>query len=461
MGKKDAKKTGNSKDQKQIEAHHDQLEDFEFQIDFDSADDDDGFAYSDEEAIQDVSSTHEPMRAEASEETKELIKPEQEASQPIEQKQDLQTNNESDAQSVVEVSAPVESVMTLTETKQPSLAFDDYFEMAEGELEGLTTEKVREPDTSGLPEAGFDFVEALTLEGMVEAIIFASEKPIKSQEIYDVISSTFIDDPDSNYQQKQVDAVLDSLHREYEQRAGGFRLEHIRGEGYHFRTAPAAGDLMEGMFSNKPRPLSRAALETLSIIAYRQPVTRADIEFVRGVDAGSIIKNLLDRDLIVCVGRKEDSGRPMLFGTTNEFLKVFRVASLDELPPLASFQPASETVAKAMDVLEKGGEQVDVEEFIGDAERADPESSEGLLIETQDEMAGQMFEQEIEGSAPDQSGEEPVGSNKLRIEGAQLDLEELEMPSATDSIEVANDASTEISITDGDSLPPGSREMDK
>ena len=107
--------------------------------------------------------------------------------------------------------------------------------------------------------------------------------------------------------------------------------------------------LMERMFAQKARPLSRAAQETLSIIAYRQPVTRADIEYIRGVDAGSIIKNLLDRELIRCLGRKDDIGRPMLFGTTDEFLRVYQLSSLKELLPLESFQPSSETIKKAMD----------------------------------------------------------------------------------------------------------------
>lgn len=463
MGKKDAKKTGLDNDQRQ--AHAEGLDDFEFQIDFDSADDD-VFNYSDQEAGLDKSNIDEAAAdALTSSQKCDVMEPAVEVPPSTEPGDTLQADSEQRAELLPDVSDDVAEVTKkapeVIDKRELSLAFDDYFEIAEGELEGLKVEKKPDLDADDIRDAGFDFTEALTLEGMVEAIVFASEKPIKSHEIHDFISSTYIDDPDANYQVKQVDAVLDSLCREYEQRAGGFRLEYIRGEGYQFRTAPAVGDLMEAMFSNKPRPLSRAALETLSIIAYRQPVTRADIEFVRGVDAGSIIKNLLDRDLIVCVGRKEDSGRPMLFGTTNEFLKVFRVSSLDELPPLASFQPAAETVAKAMDILEKGDEQVDVEEFIGDAERDYPESSEGLLSEPQDEMAGQKLDQDIEGSAPDQSGEESSDSRKLRVEGAQLDLEELEKPSATEPIEGANDASTKIPITDGDSLPPRSREMDK
>jgi segregation and condensation protein B len=121
---------------------------------------------------------------------------------------------------------------------------------------------------------------------------------------------------------------------------------------------------MERMFATRPRSLSRAAQETLAIIAYRQPVTRADIEFIRGVDAGSIIKNLLERDLIRCVGRREISGRPMLFGTTDEFLRVYQLAKLTDLPPLASFQPSYDT-QEALASLNIDDE-VDIDAFVSD-----------------------------------------------------------------------------------------------
>jgi segregation and condensation protein B len=146
---------------------------------------------------------------------------------------------------------------------------------------------------------------------------------------------------------------------QYRERGGGFRLENLRKHGYQFRTVQAASPLMARMFASRPRPLSRAALETLAIIAYRQPVTRADVEFIRGVDSGSIIKNLLDRELVACVGRREDAGRPMLFGTSAEFLKVFNLQSLDELPPLSSFQPAQDVIREAKSRLNHGFDDVE------------------------------------------------------------------------------------------------------
>ena len=121
---------------------------------------------------------------------------------------------------------------------------------------------------------------------------------------------------------------------------------------------------MSKIFSERPRPLSRAAQETLAIIAYRQPITRASIEFIRGVDAGSIIKNLLERDLIRCVGRKDDGGRPMLFGTTEEFCRVYEIKSIKDLPPLEAFQPSRETVSQAMEKITGNHQSVDVENIV-------------------------------------------------------------------------------------------------
>lgn len=189
-----------------------------------------------------------------------------------------------------------------------------------------------------------NFSEDISLSAKVEAIIFASPVPVKLPEIME-----FLQDP--MLTTREVMEVIDQLIRQYDARGGGFRLEHIRGGGFQFQTVKAASQLMERMFSNRPRPLSRAAQETLAIIAYRQPVTRTDIEFIRGVDAGSILKNLLERELVQCVGRREIAGRPMIFGTTDEFLRVYQLRSLEDLPPLEAFQPSNDVIKSAIGKL--------------------------------------------------------------------------------------------------------------
>lgn len=185
---------------------------------------------------------------------------------------------------------------------------------------------------SGLPQ---------DLLRQIEAIIFASQNPISLPEIHTILEL-------ESLLQSDLATMIATLQDEHHARKGGFELIHIKGVGYQFRTVPDVALVMERMFTQRPRPLSRAAQETLAIIAYRQPVTRADVEFIRGVDAGSILKNLLDKNLIECVGRKEIIGRPMMFGTTPEFLRTYHLTSLEDLPPLDAFQPAVDVVKKAL-----------------------------------------------------------------------------------------------------------------
>ena len=179
----------------------------------------------------------------------------------------------------------------------------------------------------------------------IEALVFASQDPLSFSAIYGAL------DLGEEVSESLVQESIDMLIKFYKTASRGFEFVDIAGSGYHFRSKKEYSLLIEGMFEHKPRPLSRAAQETLAIVAYRQPVTRADVEFIRGVDAGSIIKNLLERDLIACVGRKEDVGRPMMFGTTKEFLKVFGLSSLNDLPELESFQPSLEGMQSAYEKI--------------------------------------------------------------------------------------------------------------
>ena len=183
----------------------------------------------------------------------------------------------------------------------------------------------------------------LKLSTKIEAILFASPEPIRATEIYDFLSPC-------PYSLKEVSIEIETVCQKYQKGRGGFHLQR-HDKGYRFETNLLCSPYIERMFSEKPRPLSRAAQETLAIIAYRQPVTRADIEFIRGVDAGSMIKNLLDRELIHCLGRKDDSGRPMMFGTTSNFLSIYNLKSLNDLPPLSAFQTNQDTIKNALTAI--------------------------------------------------------------------------------------------------------------
>ena len=234
---------------------------------------------------------------------------------------------------------------------------------------------------------------SMRLEAKVEAVVFASQKPMKASEIVEILADPTVSEAD-------VQMTLEQLVVHYEDRCGGFRLHYLKRLGYQFQTSESAAGIMERMFASRPRPISRAALETLAIIAYRQPVTRAEVEFIRGVDAGSIFKTLLERDLIKCVGRKEIVGRPMLFGTTDQFLTVFNLSSIKDLPPLEAFQPSREMVQGAVARIE-GGEQdelVDVEEYIADNTRGEYEGDD-LALTSQAEDDQDKTSEDLPGVA--------------------------------------------------------------
>jgi segregation and condensation protein B len=203
----------------------------------------------------------------------------------------------------------------------------------------------------------------LALRSQVEAVLFANDGPMKTVDVQEIIGD--------GYAANEVNECIHGLVAEYEERSGGFRLVYLKGHGYQFQTVPGASPLMERQFASRPRPLSRAAQETLAIVAYRQPVTRAEIEFIRGVDAGSIVKGLIERGFIKCTGRKEVPGRPMLFGTTDTFLHTFGIENLDQLAPLEAFQPAQDMVKKAVEAIEndEDPDEAEKKELMADADQ--------------------------------------------------------------------------------------------
>lgn len=192
------------------------------------------------------------------------------------------------------------------------------------------------------------FDDSISLKALIEAVIFAAPKPISVSNLSEVLT-----DEDFEASPNIIESIIQQLASEYLARNAGFRLEYDEGAGYQFRTAAGAAKIMEKMFASSQRSVSRASLETLSIIAYNQPCTRAEIEQIRGVDVGSIIASLLEKEFVTCVGRKAVPGRPMLFGTTNEFLRCFGIQSLDKLPPLSDFAKQSNLVVPHTSVFDE------------------------------------------------------------------------------------------------------------
>jgi segregation and condensation protein B len=175
----------------------------------------------------------------------------------------------------------------------------------------------------------------------------------------------------------------------------GIVLTEVAG-GWQFRTDPDSGEFVRRFLRVKPHRLTRAALETLAIIAYRQPVTRPEIEDVRGVDSGAVVKALLERRLIKILGKKDEIGRPILYGTTREFLEFFALKDLSALPTLREFHELSEE-----------------HRTLVDREAPAPAGTEGIV----DELADPAFEQGLEDAAP--GAEEAMEALEAAMEEAE------------------------------------------
>lgn len=164
------------------------------------------------------------------------------------------------------------------------------------------------------------------VERIVEALLFATSEPISLQKIQEIIETVQPIKP------KELRELLEKLGQEYIDQNRSFRLETIA-EGYVLRThAPYAPYIQLLFASRKKERLSHAAMEVLAIVAYKQPITKAAIELIRGVDSSGVLQHLTERELIEVSGRVEAPGRPSLYVTTREFLKYFGLRSLEDLP---------------------------------------------------------------------------------------------------------------------------------
>ena len=177
-----------------------------------------------------------------------------------------------------------------------------------------------------------------TIKHAVEALVFASPKPITLEEIAKAIRGAAVEteiltlQPMSEVKEADVAAAIEELKAEYAQQERAFQItEQVN--GFAMATVKEAADFVRQLYPEaKPTRLSGPALETLAIIAYRQPVTRADMEAVRGVAVDGVMQVLLDRSLVKIVGRAEVPGRPLLYATTEYFLQHFGLKNVDELP---------------------------------------------------------------------------------------------------------------------------------
>ena len=227
------------------------------------------------------------------------------------------------------------------------------------------------------------------LKNIVESILFVAEEPLSVDRIKRVVSEAGMD---------EIRNTLQQLTREYDARQGGFYLREVAG-GFQFRTRPDYNEWVKRLLAPKPPRLSRAALETLAIIAYKQPVIRSDIEHLRGVDCGGVLRALLERSLVRVLGRKNIPGRPLIYGTTRRFLEVFDLKDLKDLP---STEEIESLAKKKFDLTD------DPEQAESDAQPADTDQPDDAQYAS---AASPINERKP--AAPDQ---QPLGSTAADTE---------------------------------------------
>jgi segregation and condensation protein B len=196
------------------------------------------------------------------------------------------------------------------------------------------------------PETPFEKIVAQSrrltakqVKNVLESLLFVAPQPLSVDQLFEA----------TGIERDRIRKGLEALQGERREGVSGVVLTEVAG-GWQFRTAPESSEYVRRFLKVKPQRLSRAAVETMAIIAYRQPVTRPEIEDIRGVDSGAVLKALLDRRLIKIVGKKEDVGRPILYGTTREFLEFFALKDLSALPTLREFQELTE---ESREIVEK------------------------------------------------------------------------------------------------------------
>jgi segregation and condensation protein B len=233
-----------------------------------------------------------------------------------------------------------------------------------------------EPEGEGAEQDEDEEVEEVNHSALLEGLIFASGEPLG---IARLKSAT-------DLSEAELKDLLESIAMKFDLEDSGIRLVQVAGK-YQFRTRPEFAPYIRELKTARPRKLTPAALETLAIVAYRQPIVKSDVEKIRGVDATPTLKTLLERRLIRIVGHQASVGQPALYGTTDEFLRIFSLRSLAELPTLR-------------DLKELDADPGETEEIEADAEEA--RADEGSVAEEEAEEAD---------AAEEESQPEPMAAN--------------------------------------------------
>lgn len=208
-----------------------------------------------------------------------------------------------------------------------------------------------------------------SLEALVEAALFISDGPRSSRELAALLSDgeafreSFPGEEDK-VSARDVTKALQAIQARYESTSLAVSLIEVAG-GWEFRTRRELTGWIQPLAKRRPVKLGRAAMEVLAVMAYRQPCTRADVDDVRGVDSSSAIRTLLSLKLIRILGRSEDIGRPLVYGTTDDFLRLFSLKSLTELPTLREFSELSEEHMLSLAELDRLRDTAEMDGSVG------------------------------------------------------------------------------------------------
>ncbi|MFP4052360.1 MAG: SMC-Scp complex subunit ScpB [Phycisphaerae bacterium] len=270
-----------------------------------------------------------------------------------------------------------------------------------------------EPDEEDEEDSGGDVdsheATHAEIDAVVEAVLFATSSPISPAKIAQVAELP---------NRRVVKRSIRRLNDRYEQMGCSFRVEGIAG-GYQMLTLEQYDDVVSRLFKVKSdSKLSQAAMETLSIIAYRQPIIRADIEAIRGVSSGEMVRKLMEKNLVKIVGRAEVLGRPMLYGTTRTFLEVFGLEDIDGLPRVEELRKPEEPPAPA---AKEGSsaEQTDDGQDAADSDGQQPQASETKQPTAEDANA----EADQESPAAAEASERAEDETKAAAEAETSDRE--------------------------------------
>jgi segregation and condensation protein B len=232
-----------------------------------------------------------------------------------------------------------------------------------------------------------------SLKPVLESLIFAADSAISFDKLSGILEGE---------EKAIIREALNELIEDYRAKAGGFLIEEVA-NGFQFRTNPEFAPWLRKFFKIGMQKISKAAMESLAVVAYKQPVTRGEIEAVRGVDSGGVLATLMEKRFIKIVGRKEVPGRPVVYGTTKEFLETFDLKDLSCLPTLKDIQKMEEEYAQKEG---QGTAETTVEDRVQGAENTQGGVEDEIQESIQDGTARGPEGEELQASAEDEHGDD-------------------------------------------------------